>query len=101
MQNMGRTELLSLLDDIRARVASGDSLEGNLQYLLADGDAPYPYDVAATYRVGNRMGQGGCILIGAEAEPIRCSRCRGEDGPFTDEQLCEPCARPMPLDGVA
>jgi hypothetical protein len=33
--------------------------------------------------------------------PIRCNRCRDEDGPFTDEQLCEACARPMPLDGVA
>jgi hypothetical protein len=37
----------------------------------------------------------------SRATPIRCSRCRGEDGPFTDEQLCEACARPMPLDGVA
>lgn len=37
----------------------------------------------------------------AVGTPIRCTRCRGEDGPFTDEQLCEACARPMPLDGVA
>ncbi|MER7151218.1 hypothetical protein [Streptomyces lydicus] len=37
---------------------------------------------------------------GIKAAPIRCTRCQGEDGPFTDEQLCEPCARPMPLDGV-
>ena len=35
------------------------------------------------------------------AIPIRCTRCRNEDGPFTDIGLCEPCARPMPLDGVA
>jgi hypothetical protein len=35
------------------------------------------------------------------AQPLRCARCEDEDGPFTDEQLCEPCARPMPLDGVA
>jgi hypothetical protein len=98
---MSRSDLLSLLDDIRDRVASGDSLEGNLQYLLADGDAEHPYDVAATYRTGNRMGQGGCVLVGADIEPIRCTRCRDEDGPFTDERLCEPCARPMPLDGVA
>jgi hypothetical protein len=98
---MSRSELVSLLDDIRTRVASGDSLEGNFQYLLADINAEHPYDVAATYRVGNRMGQGGCVLIGADQQPLRCTRCRDEDGPFTDEQLCEPCARPMPLDGVA
>ncbi|WP_281946057.1 hypothetical protein [Streptomyces olivaceus] len=35
------------------------------------------------------------------AAPLRCTRCGDEDGPFTDEQLCEACARPMPLDGVA
>ena len=69
MQNMSRTDLLSLLDDIRERVATGDSLEGNFQYLLAGIDAEHPFDVAATYRVGNQLGQGGCILIGAETEP--------------------------------
>lgn len=30
-----------------------------------------------------------------------CSRCWTSDGPFTDKGLCEACARPMPLDGVA
>jgi hypothetical protein len=40
-------------------------------------------------------------IAGIPAQPIRCTRCNDEDGPFTDEQLCEPCARPMPLDGVA
>lgn len=101
MQNMSRSELLSLLDDIRDRVARGDSLEGNLQYLLADINAEHPYDVAATYRVGNLMGQGGCVLVGADTGPIRCTRCKQDDGPFTDASLCEACARPMPLDGVA
>jgi hypothetical protein len=37
----------------------------------------------------------------ATGQPIRCSRCQDEDGPFTEAGLCEPCARPMPLDGVA
>jgi hypothetical protein len=37
----------------------------------------------------------------ADQQPIRCTRCRDEDGPFTDAGLCEACARPMPLDGVA
>ncbi len=34
--------------------------------------------------------------------PLRCTRCGDEDGPFVpDSGLCEECARPMPLDGVA
>ncbi|GAA3113544.1 hypothetical protein GCM10017687_28170 [Streptomyces echinatus] len=41
------------------------------------------------------------VLMATDQQPIRCTRCGDEDGPFTDEQLCEPCARPMPLDGVA
>lgn len=40
-------------------------------------------------------------IAGIPAQPIRCTRCRDTDGPFTDARLCEPCARPMPLDGVA
>ncbi|WP_406325235.1 hypothetical protein [Streptomyces niveus] len=31
---------------------------------------------------------------------VRCSRCWGDDGPFTPAGLCEACARPMPLGGV-
>lgn len=31
----------------------------------------------------------------------RCPRCKTEDGPNTPAGLCEGCARPMPLDGVA
>lgn len=34
-------------------------------------------------------------------QPLCCSRCKQDDGPFTPAGLCEPCARPMPLDGVA
>lgn len=35
------------------------------------------------------------------AAPLRCTRCRDEDGPFTADGLCEPCAAPMPLEDVA
>ncbi|KUN99539.1 hypothetical protein [Streptomyces resistomycificus] len=35
------------------------------------------------------------------AAAIRCTRCQGTDGPFVPAGLCEACARPMPLDGVA
>ncbi|MEW2463084.1 hypothetical protein AB0872_20570 [Microbacterium sp. NPDC047426] len=100
MQNMSREELIRLLDDVRERVATGDSFEGKVQYLLGT-DAEKPFKVAALYRVGNRLGQGSTRLVGVEVAAIRCARCCDEDGPFTDEQLCEPCARPMPLDGVA
>ncbi|WP_392971011.1 hypothetical protein [Streptomyces sp. LN245] len=31
----------------------------------------------------------------------RCTRCKNADGPNTPTGLCEACARPMPLDGVA
>ncbi|MGX1254107.1 hypothetical protein RKD48_006618 [Streptomyces ambofaciens] len=31
----------------------------------------------------------------------RCPRCKNDDGPTTTSGLCEGCARPMPLDGVA
>lgn len=31
----------------------------------------------------------------------RCTRCKEDDGPIVPSGLCEACARPMPLDGVA
>jgi hypothetical protein len=31
----------------------------------------------------------------------RCTRCKTTDGPIADAGLCEACAQPMPLDGVA
>ncbi|MEU0665711.1 hypothetical protein ABZ508_26495 [Streptomyces lavendulocolor] len=70
MQNMSREELLSLLDDIRDRVAAGDSFEGHIQYLIPDRPAEHPFDVAAMYRVGNLLGQGGCVLVGADQTPL-------------------------------
>lgn len=95
MQNMSRVELLRLIDDIRQRVAEGDSLEGQLRFSHAgcrnDVDR---YDTTAMYRAGS-----GVRMVGVTV--IRCTRCQGEDGPFTPGGLCEPCARPMPLDGVA
>lgn len=100
MQNMSREELLALIDDLRERVAKGDSLEGHIQYLLADTTAEHPFDVAAMYRTGNSMGQGGCVLVGAEQTGLRCDRCGDTDGPFTKAGLCEACARPMPLVGA-
>ncbi|MFD4547207.1 hypothetical protein [Streptomyces sp. NPDC058466] len=36
-----------------------------------------------------------------ELAAVRCIRCKQTDGPFVPSGLCEACARPMPLDGVA
>jgi hypothetical protein len=50
-------------------------------------------DVMAAWRNGHLAG---VALPELTAEPIRCSRCTGTDGPFTEGGLCEPCARPIP-----
>jgi hypothetical protein len=31
----------------------------------------------------------------------RCTRCKQDDGPIAETGMCEACAQPMPLDGVA
>jgi hypothetical protein len=31
----------------------------------------------------------------------RCPRCKKDDGPIAESGLCEACAQPMPLGGVA
>jgi hypothetical protein len=53
--NMDRAGLLAVLDDIRERVASGDSLEGRIQWTLPEqvGADPASYDVTARYRTGS------------------------------------------------
>lgn len=62
-RNMDRAALLDLLDDIRRRVASGDSLEGQLLWVLPQqvGADPDSYDVIARYRTA---GPGGMKIIG-------------------------------------
>lgn len=60
--NLTRAELLDVLDDLRDRVAAGDSLEGSFEYMLPE-DGP-GYDVRASYRVGNLQGQGGMRIVG-------------------------------------
>jgi hypothetical protein len=58
--------LLALLDDITARVRSGDSFEGTITWSIPeDPDAdPQSFDVTASYRIGNMQGQGGMRVIG-------------------------------------
>lgn len=68
--NMSQRDLLAVLDDIRARIAEGDSFEGHIEWLMPmDDNAPArSFDVRASYRVGNTMGQGGMRMIGQWAE---------------------------------
>lgn len=69
----------------------------------------YAWSPAVEHQLGIDCGRPNCLFPcganrafrAAEQQPIRCTRCQGEDGPFTDDRLCEACARPMPLDGVA
>lgn len=62
MQSMNREELVALLDDIRDRVAAGDSLEGKLQYSLTP--VGQQYEVGALYRIGQLLGQGSTTIVG-------------------------------------
>lgn len=67
--NLSREDLLAILDEIRNGVATGDTLEGSIEFLLNYDDEPaaHPYDVRAAYRVGNLQGQGGMQMIGHSA----------------------------------
>jgi len=69
-ETMPREMLLHILDDIRAKVAAGDSFEGSIEYLIpeADGAPAGSFDVRASYRIGNLHGQGGMRMIGRWAE---------------------------------
>jgi hypothetical protein len=61
-----RDELLAILDDIRARVATGDSFEGHVEWMIPGdpGASLEDFDVRAGYRTGNLQGQGGMRVIG-------------------------------------
>ncbi|MFJ5532390.1 hypothetical protein [Streptomyces sp. NPDC093261] len=63
-KNMDREELLKLLDVIREGVASGDTLEGSIEFTLSEAGAAHPYAVHGVYRVGNLYGQGGMEVVG-------------------------------------
>jgi hypothetical protein len=62
---LSKDELLAVIDDIRARIAANDSFEGHLTWSFPEqsGDI-FAFDVTASYRVGNSMGQGGMRVIG-------------------------------------
>jgi hypothetical protein len=60
-------ELLAILDDMRLRVANGDSFEGSIEYLMSEpvlgAGVDADFAVLASYRVGNTLGQGSVRLI--------------------------------------
>lgn len=93
MHNMSREELLRLLDDIRASVANGDSFEGHIRYQVPEfASVTHSFDVAATYRIGNRMGQGGCVVIGTG--PLSCPACGDTAGPHDLKTgRCDDCLK--------
>lgn len=66
MHTMTREELVALLDDIRDRVAAGDSLEGKLQYSVTP--VGQHYEVGALYRIGQLLGQGSTVLVGVDLD---------------------------------
>ena len=64
---MTKDELLAVLDDMRAAVATDDSFEGSLEYLMPEPlgiDTSKEFAVMASYRIGNKMGRGGLRLFG-------------------------------------
>lgn len=69
---MTTQDLLAILDDIRQRVASGDSFEGNLTWAMPIPDETHPEEygpfvqflVTGGYRIGNSQGQGGFRMVG-------------------------------------
>lgn len=62
---MSLAELAALLREIADSVESGDSLEGSLEYLIPEDGGP-GLSVRASFRTGNRDGQGGVVVIGDE-----------------------------------
>lgn len=72
MQPVTQAELLEIIDDMRARVAEGDSWEGYLNWLIPE--PSYPRDIVALvearYRIGNLQGQGGMRMIGITFAPL-------------------------------
>ena len=39
--------------------------------------------------------------LGVTVAPLRCTKCTDEDGPFTEDGLCEACERAVALGGAA
>lgn len=61
---VSKAVLLAALDDIRERVASGDSFEGSLNYsCMEEGLLPDEFEFVGSYRINNKYGQGGMRIF--------------------------------------
>jgi hypothetical protein len=96
--NLTREALLAVLDEIRSGVASGDTLEGSIQFTLNCDEPPaaHPYDAQAAYRVGNLQGQGGMRLIGHASPTAPARRDDTLDTP-PRQGPCERCHQDRPV----
>ena len=63
------TETLAVLEQIVDGFRSGDTLEGSIEFTVYvpeedNPESPITWAVQASYRIGNREGQGGLRMIG-------------------------------------
>ncbi len=61
-EQLSRDQLAAVLRDLADGFESGDTLEGNIAFSLADQGH---WDVVAAYRTGNLQGQGSMRVIGS------------------------------------
>jgi hypothetical protein len=71
---MKTEDLLALLADVSRCIQADDSYEGSLVWEATM--RPHEFEVYASYRVGNSMGQGGVVLVERSKEVARAE----EDG---------------------
>ena len=63
-------DLAKLLRLMADHVEQGDSFEGHIEYSCMDENCgPGEFGVVAMFRVGNREGQGGTIMVGTMEPP--------------------------------
>jgi len=65
---MSRVELSTLLVEMAATVAEGDSFGGSIEYDALEAPEGVDYLVHGVYRIGNSQGQGGMRVIGTFPE---------------------------------
>ena len=71
-----KEELIATLEDMLEHVRHDDSLEGFVEYSLPDIDAldGTDFQLRASYRTNNTMGQGGVRMIGKMVEMRELTR---------------------------
>ena len=68
---MSKDELVEMVKDILARIEANDSFEGSINYSCMHPSVNgQEFEVGATYRVGNSLGQGGMVVVDNLPTPI-------------------------------